>query len=242
MRMTFRNTSTLSLILSTVIVLALASAAYYLLVILPNESWTGLFPIVFQWIDLLFLLIGGGSLALLMMLFVRLVPSADYFYSDSVRLLADKLPLGWGAVFFLLNAFAEEVLFRGAIQEWLGLIPAALIFTVVHVAYYKKPLMLLYVLGTGLLLGLVYLCSGSLWICTLSHAFVNWLTIWMIKRGAIAYRPSETKIDEAKEEDPADELVKEQSSEQARQTALDDTANEDAALPDEAPEKTADSE
>jgi membrane protease YdiL (CAAX protease family) len=71
-------------------------------------------------------------------------------------------------VFFvaLLAAFGEELLFRGALQPLIGLVPAALVFGILHAT--SLPHIILASL-LGLWLGLLYQWSGSLWPPIVAH-------------------------------------------------------------------------
>lgn len=169
---------------------AIAATAYYFLVLRPTGQWLGLYPIQFNFSTWGWLLPGLTIPLLIFYIFVRLVPSMDSLYDPNVRLVADIFPLSFMVFYFLANGFVEELLFRGALQYWLGLLPTAIIFTLAHVSYYKKPLMLLEVFTLGLFIGLLYQASQSLWLCTLSHAFYNWMLMWLIKTNRIDYHPS----------------------------------------------------
>lgn len=74
----------------------------------------------------------------------------------------------------------EELLFRGIILrgflsqygEWKAIILSALLFSIFHL----NPYQLLPAFVGGLILGWVYLKSGSLWPCIYAHAFFNFLS------------------------------------------------------------------
>ena len=79
-------------------------------------------------------------------------------------------------------------MFRGTLQPLLGLIPATLIFALVHISYYKKPMILVETFIQGLILGVLFQITGSIWITTIAHAVFNTLQTWMIKIDVIKYR------------------------------------------------------
>ena len=114
----------------------------------------------------------------------------DYIYDENIRALADMYSLKFMVGYFLINAFMEEVLFRGALQCSIGLLPAAIIFTLVHVSYYKKPLMLVEVFVLGLFIGVLFEMTQSLWITTICHGAYNWILMWLIKTERVQYRQS----------------------------------------------------
>ena len=154
---------------ATLFLLTAAFVAYYYLAARRAGGWPGLLPFTPGWRDAGWLLAGCAAVTATLALFLKLVPLKHY-YHPAVKLLADSFSLRTLAALYAANALAEELLFRGALQGWLGLLPAALLFTLAHVSYYKQPLMMLYVLCLGLLLGLLYAAGGSLWVCALTHA------------------------------------------------------------------------
>lgn len=79
----------------------------------------------------------------------------------------------------ILAPIAEELLFRGIIQgelrkampEWLAIIIQAIVFALFHM----QPVQITYVLIPGLLLGIAYAWSKSLWVPILMHILFNFL-------------------------------------------------------------------
>ena len=82
-----------------------------------------------------------------------------------------------------LSALAEELLFRGLLMPWLGLLPQALLFGVVH-AQLSGPSRWVWVAWAsvvGLALGAIFALSGSLLGPMLSHALINGLNLAYLK-------------------------------------------------------------
>jgi membrane protease YdiL (CAAX protease family) len=73
----------------------------------------------------------------------------------------------------LLAAFGEELLFRGAIQPLVGLVPTAVIFGLLHATGFAH-IVLAGVLG--LCLGSLYNWSGSLWPPIAAHLTLDMIT------------------------------------------------------------------
>lgn len=169
--------------------LAIAFGLYYVLAVRPNGAWVGLWPVAKNAFSWLWLIPGFAVPLLIAFVFFKLVPSMDYLYDENVRALADMYSLSFMVGYFFINAFMEEVLFRGALQCSIGLLPAAIIFTLVHVSYYKKPLMLVEVFVLGLFIGFLFEMTQSLWITTIAHTFYNWMLMWLIKTDRVQYRP-----------------------------------------------------
>ncbi len=80
-------------------------------------------------------------------------------------------------IFALIPAISEEMLFRGLVQKnlinstqipWLGILIASLIFSVIHMEWdYLLPRWYM-----GIILGVLYFTSRSLWLSILAH-FIN---------------------------------------------------------------------
>lgn len=92
-------------------------------------------------------------------------------------------PLGWKEAWLLALAsgVGEELLFRGALWPYLGLLGTTLLFGLVHVvprrALWGYPLFAALV---GLLVGLLREASGSVLPCVIAHVVVNGLNLsWL---------------------------------------------------------------
>ncbi len=167
--------------------LLIACVVYYFLTVRPSGQFQGLYPIQMEVSDWFWLLTGLTVPQLFLFVFLKLLPSIDLIYNPNVRVLADLFDLKFMVSFFLANAFVEELLFRGAIQYAFGLWPAVIVFTLAHISYYKKPVMLIEVFVLALFLGVFYQGCQSIWICTICHAFYNWILMWLIKTDRVEY-------------------------------------------------------
>ena len=172
--------------------MAVAFVLYYVLVVRPSGQWIGLWPIAKNSRAWLWLVPGLTVPLLIFYGFLKLVPSMDAIYDENVRTLADLYELPFMVFFFFINAFMEELLFRGALQNSIGFLLTAVLFTAVHVSYYKKPLLLAEVFVLGLFIGFLFEMTQSLWICTIVHTFYNWMLMWLIKTDRVKYYPSKT--------------------------------------------------
>ncbi|WP_289136135.1 CPBP family intramembrane glutamic endopeptidase [uncultured Brevibacillus sp.] len=75
----------------------------------------------------------------------------------------------------------EEWLFRGVIQSFAGNFWTSLLFTLVHVRYVTKPLMVISVFGTSWLLGMLFTYSGSLWSPIVAHIGIDLLLAFYLQ-------------------------------------------------------------
>lgn len=77
-------------------------------------------------------------------------------------------------------AVAEELLFRGAIQHWLGVIGTSLLFTLIHFRYLKQWILVTVLFGVGSLLGGLTESTGSLVPAVVAHFTVDFvLGLWI---------------------------------------------------------------
>jgi len=86
------------------------------------------------------------------------------------------MPIYFYILSFTLIPFTEETLFRGFLVPRIGIIPAALIFALLHSGYGSISEFVA-ALVFGLLAGYVFKKTGSLYSTVLAHGLVNFLTI-----------------------------------------------------------------
>lgn len=131
----------------------------------------------------------GVALAAGLILAVVVAEASRYYFhrfaADIVRDFFEPLfkGLGWREVLLLslLPGIGEEALFRGVIQPAAGIVPATIIFGLLHSGFSRRLLPYgLWTTAVGGLLGLLYLWSGNLWGSIVAHAVINASgTLWM---------------------------------------------------------------
>lgn len=112
--------------------------------------------------------------------------------SAAVRALGQQLAQGlaplsvWRIGWFALgSAVGEELLFRGPLHVWLGLVPAAVVFGLAHGGFRKGiRSWTWFALLAGLLLGGLREWSGSVWPGVLCHVVVNAVNMHRLRRYA----------------------------------------------------------
>ena len=88
-------------------------------------------------------------------------------------------------VLALLSSAGEELLFRGLLQPWMGLVPQALLFGLVHqMPGPSRWIWVSWALAVGLVLGVLYEVTGSLLGPFVAHALVNGLNLHFLKHHA----------------------------------------------------------
>jgi membrane protease YdiL (CAAX protease family) len=108
-------------------------------------------------------------LMFLMFLVYKKLGIAD---SQNVIDIVDYLPARVLALAVLVNPVSEELFFRGLLTPRIGIVGAAVIFALFHLAY-GSVMEMLNVFIIGLIFGAVYLSRRSLIAPILSHAIIN---------------------------------------------------------------------
>ncbi len=102
---------------------------------------------------------------------------------DELRPVAAAMSRSAIVILALASAFGEELFFRGLLQPWLGLVPQALVFGVVH--QLRGPSRWVWVAWAsviGLALGALFELSGSLVGPMVAHALINGLNLDYLRR------------------------------------------------------------
>jgi membrane protease YdiL (CAAX protease family) len=102
-------------------------------------------------------------------------------YSRQYRLIKRMMlaifgPLSVPTLLFLavLSGIAEELLFRGGIQPYLGLVPAAILFGLVHLGPVGTfSIWTFWAMGAGFIFGAIYEAQQNLFAVILAHIMVN---------------------------------------------------------------------
>jgi membrane protease YdiL (CAAX protease family) len=126
-------------------------------------------------------------------------------YADQVKILSKISSPGEYLLSLLIMAIApaifEEVLFRGALQNllqkatrspWVAIGITSIIFSAIHMSYYGFiPRMAL-----GIVLGLLFYYSESLWLPIIAHALNNSLVVTQIYYMTLKGKPVEDAMNE----------------------------------------------
>lgn len=96
------------------------------------------------------------------------------------RLFASR-PVWHIALISLTAAVGEELLFRGAIQHFLGVFWSSALFAAVHVRYLHRWLMTGLVFGVSVGLGWIYELTGTLWAPILAHFLIDFISGCIIR-------------------------------------------------------------
>lgn len=86
-------------------------------------------------------------------------------------------------VLALLSSFGEELLFRGLLQPWIGIVLQAVLFGFLHqVRGPSRFVWMAWATAVGLVLGGIFQITGSLFGPIAAHALVNGLNLAYLKR------------------------------------------------------------
>lgn len=90
------------------------------------------------------------------------------------RIFANR-PLWHLIIICLIVSICEEVLFRGTIQNALGVYWTSVVFTAIHVRYLRHWLMTLLVFGISYGLGWIYIQTGTLITPIIAHFIIDFV-------------------------------------------------------------------
>lgn len=107
--------------------------------------------------------------------------SLQAFDDGGINRVLLTLPMGTLIPMFAYGAFSEELLIRGVLQTGTvlhlgpisGVLLTSFIFTGMHIRYLKKPVLMSGVLLISLVLGALYVLTGTLWASVWAHFIYN---------------------------------------------------------------------
>lgn len=109
---------------------------------------------------------------------------------NDLRPLARGISTTGIVVLAALSALGEELLFRGLLHPWLGLVPQALVFGLVHQLPGKSRwVWVVWATLMGLALGAIFQLTGSLLGPILAHAVINGCNLHYLKTHNPSSRP-----------------------------------------------------
>lgn len=140
-------------------------------------------------IDIAWGLAAGSALLAVWWLASKLIGGLRRLEDDLSAMLAG-LDTSEAVALALISGFAEELFFRGAMQQNLGFAPAVLIFGLLHVGPTRNYLWwTAFAVGAGALFGWLVLERGTLLPAMLAHVLVNGVNLWRLARRAATGRP-----------------------------------------------------
>ncbi|MEJ8544906.1 CPBP family intramembrane glutamic endopeptidase [Brevibacillus borstelensis] len=135
-------------------------------------------PGAFLWAILVAALVVGSSIVM-----DRFLPRSWQDDGSINERIFTGLSIGRTVILCCLIGFGEEWLFRGVIQAFIGNLWTSVFFTLVHVRYLSKPLLVGSVFVTSWLLGWLLEASGCLLPSILAHIVIDLLLALYIQHG-----------------------------------------------------------
>ncbi|KPK15602.1 MAG: hypothetical protein AMJ62_08790 [Myxococcales bacterium SG8_38] len=129
--------------------------------------------------------LGLGVALVVVALTPRLVERAEWARALHAELKTIIAPLSKPEITMLALAsgVAEEIFFRGAMQPVLGLVVASLIFGAFHLGPRKAfPAWAIWAFALGLLFGIIFELTGTLWGPVLAHVWINQRNMLFLRR------------------------------------------------------------
>jgi len=129
--------------------------------------------LLFKWTYVLAGLSVGAAVVLMDMIFMKYIPGK--YHDDgglNKRIFRQRHPVHI-AVIAAVVSVSEEILFRGVIQTNLGLLAASIIFAVVHYRYLFNWFLFINIIFISLIIGCVYLWTGSLLATIIMHFTID---------------------------------------------------------------------
>jgi membrane protease YdiL (CAAX protease family) len=167
--------------LLAVIAAALAAASRTGSPLSHPEPWLALSQRMSHSYSLLLGLTFGAAVALSTRAIVPRFGWARRLHTE-LRPIARSVTVRGIVVLAILSALGEELLFRGLLQPWLGLVPQALLFGIVH--QIRGPSRWVWVAwagAVGLAFGVIFGLTGSLVGPIVAHAVINGLNLLYLK-------------------------------------------------------------
>lgn len=146
------------------------------------EPWLQLGPRVSHTYSLLLGIAFGGLVVISTRPMVARFSWAKHLH-QTLRPIARSISSTGIFVLAVLSAIGEELLFRGLLAPWIGLLPQALLFGVVHqVPGRSRWVWVTWASLIGLALGAMFELTGSLVGPLVAHALINGLNLLYLKR------------------------------------------------------------
>ncbi|NLP44985.1 MAG: CPBP family intramembrane metalloprotease [Peptococcaceae bacterium] len=145
-----------------------------------------IFSLDFTIFSFFIVIISSALLLLIQLIFLKFVSKERLFDPVNMYLL-QNFSLKELLIIFFTGAISEELLFRATIQPKVGIAIGSLIFTIVHFRYLNKIFILIEVFIIGVILGISYHLTSSIWVPVFCHFFVNLLTAFLYKSGYFSF-------------------------------------------------------
>ena len=141
-------------------------------------------------IDLAWGLGAGGALLAAWWLASKIIPGLRRL-EDELSTMLDGLDSSEAVALALISGFAEELFFRGAMQQSWGFWPTVLLFGLLHTGPKRAFLWwTAFATGAGAFFGWIVLERGTLLPAIVAHIIVNGVNLWRLARRGESGEPN----------------------------------------------------
>ncbi|MFN8674139.1 MAG: type II CAAX endopeptidase family protein [Candidatus Sericytochromatia bacterium] len=155
----------------------------------PSFIYAEMFQkISFSYDSLLKGFIAGIALLILSSLIIFLTPQLKKSLNILDEMLIGKLLPIDALPIAIFSGISEEIFFRGVLQNSLGLIPASLIFALLHFPGKDFAIYALWTFFAGLLFGNLYEITQNIFIPIVAHIINNFIAILIWKKFSLYWK------------------------------------------------------
>lgn len=123
----------------------------------------------------IFLVISSNLIVLTSPPFKKSLKILDEMLLNKLKII-DAIPLA------IFSGFGEEIFFRGILQNGIGIIPASIIFALMHLPSKEFAIYSLWTFFAGMVFGNIYQITNNLFIAIVAHTLNNLLALVFWKK------------------------------------------------------------
>ncbi|MCD8511488.1 MAG: CPBP family intramembrane metalloprotease [Bacillus sp. (in: Bacteria)] len=158
-------------------------------------SWFFPFTLIsWNW-NHLFIGIGAALLVVAIeVVLVKVLPSR-WFDDGGIneRIFRKRSPLHIGFI-SLVVGFSEEIMFRGLLQSSFGIIPASIVFALIHFRYLSNIFLFTFTVILSFYLGFLFYLTGNLLTVIVCHMLIDMLLGLGIRFKLLTYKDEESTL------------------------------------------------
>lgn len=168
--------------LSQLVILLCGLAALWFFYVRQGTDWQTIYKLDNLWVVFGYGTLTAAGLVFLQILLVTFVPHR-FLLDDGTNRVLYSFSYFHIILLMSLGAFAEETLFRAAIQPIWGIFLTSSLFALIHIRYVKKWVLLLGTVVMSIVLGWLYDKTQVIWTPIWAHFLVNVTMICFGKKG-----------------------------------------------------------
>lgn len=141
------------------------------------DSWSD-FISLFKWDPYAIFVIGGGSALIIVMfelILEKVLPKNMLDDGGINERVFQNRTIFHIFIMTSIIAFSEELLFRGVLQTSFGIIPASILFAIIHIRYLSKFVLFVVTVALSFYLGWLYLITENLLVPVFAHFMIDFI-------------------------------------------------------------------